>query len=249
MSTQRKIDSARANGAKSHGPITEEGRKTSSMNALKHGLTARTVVLSNENGDEYDGLLDSYVQDLQPNGPVEMDLVLEMVNAKWRQRRFHNVETEMFERQMFEQKEIYVDYKSCDEVSEHTSAFAALSQSISLPMLHRNEARLERTFSRALNNLLHLRRLRKSNPGAGIQKNEKRTQSHDPIPAINRQSPLLELQPESNPQEIPIRREQLSDLPNTPSNELYRGALTSHSHTAGSCNYFALACSRLRGQH
>ncbi len=54
MSTQRKIDSARANGAKSHGPITEEGRKKSSMNALKHGLTARTVLFSNDNHAEYD---------------------------------------------------------------------------------------------------------------------------------------------------------------------------------------------------
>src|SRR5713226_10671975 len=56
MSTQRKIDSARANGAKSHGPITEEGRKKSSMNAIKHGLNARTPVLFNETDDEYNAL-------------------------------------------------------------------------------------------------------------------------------------------------------------------------------------------------
>ena len=127
MSTQRKIDSARANGAKSHGPITEQGRKTSSMNALKHGLTARTVVLSNENGDEYDGLLESYIKDLQPTGPVEMDLVIEMANAKWRQRRLCKIESELFERQMDEQTgQIGADYKSYDEISEQTYAFRML---------------------------------------------------------------------------------------------------------------------------
>jgi len=69
MSSKRKIDSARANGKKSHGPVTEEDRKASSMNALKYGLTARTVVLPNENADEYTSLLDSYIQDPTPPVP------------------------------------------------------------------------------------------------------------------------------------------------------------------------------------
>ncbi len=56
MPSKRKIDYARANGAKSHGPVTPEGRKKSSMNALKHGLNAQTVILSIENEDEYNFL-------------------------------------------------------------------------------------------------------------------------------------------------------------------------------------------------
>jgi hypothetical protein len=192
MSTQRKIDSARANGAKSHGPITEEGRKTSSMNALKHGLTARTVVLSNENGDEYDGLLASYIRDLKPTGPVEMDLVVEMANAKWRQRRLCKIESELFERQMEEQKEeIAADYKSYDEVSEHTYAFRMLSHSVSLQMLNRMESRLERTYSRALNDLVRLRRLRESSLKVTSKKDEKRTESQDRTPLTNHKSPQV----------------------------------------------------------
>src|SRR5437660_2287058 len=87
MSTQRKIDSARANGAKSHGPVTEQGRKKSSMNALKHGITARTVLFSNDNHAEYDVLLESYVESLQPIDPFEMGLVVEIVNTKWQECR------------------------------------------------------------------------------------------------------------------------------------------------------------------
>jgi hypothetical protein len=200
MSSQRKIDSARANGAKSHGPITEQGRKKSSMNALKLGLTARTVVFPNENHDEYDAVLDSYIQHLQPTDPVEMDLVVEMVNAKWQQRRLNNTETEMFDLQMVNQKEeLDKVYEFYDEVYAHTFAFEKLSESASLQMLHRTLSRLERTYSRALNNLLRLRKTPKSNSGASIQKDEKRTQSQDRTPTTDHELPLLEAQTESNP--------------------------------------------------
>src|SRR6266849_3578833 len=126
MSTQRKIDSARANGAKSHGPVTEEGRKKSSMNALKHGLTARTVLFSNDNHDEYNALLESYIESLQPVDPVEMDLVVDMVNAKWQQRRVQKFETELFDQEMDEHKEeLDESYESYDETFEQTHAFHA----------------------------------------------------------------------------------------------------------------------------
>jgi len=203
MSTQRKIDSARANGAKSHGPITEEGRKTSSMNALKHGLTARTVVLSNEDGDEYTGLLNSYIEELQPTSPVEMDLVTEMVNAKWQQRRLSNIESQLFE-EFMERAKKFSDVVSDpnNPAVEHTAGFSFLSESNCLPMLNRMSARFERTYSRALNNLLRLRRDRKSNPGVSITKVEKRTQSQDWTPATNHQ-PHLEAQLQLSPQPHP----------------------------------------------
>jgi len=83
MSSQRKINSARANGAKSRGPKTEAGRKASSMNALTHGLYAKGVVLGNESGEQHRQLLQAYVQQFQPEGPAETDLADEMVAANW----------------------------------------------------------------------------------------------------------------------------------------------------------------------
>src|SRR5277367_1931997 len=71
MSSQRKLLSARANGAKSQGPNTEEGRRRSSANAIKHGLTAQTLLLPNEDPDEYRQMLDSYLQHFQPVSRIE----------------------------------------------------------------------------------------------------------------------------------------------------------------------------------
>src|SRR5713226_1910516 len=195
MSSLRKIDSARANGAKSHGPITEEGRKKSSMNAITHGLNARTPVLPNENYDEHDALLHSYVQDLQPVGTAEMAAVIDMVDAKWRQRRLLNIEAEMFQRQIEKQKkEVDAAYESYNEVIEHTFAFRALSESRGLAMVSQMESRFKRDYSRALSDLLRLRRLRASTSEAKNKKNEKRTESQDRTPTTDHQSPITDHQ-------------------------------------------------------
>src|SRR5258708_26224618 len=144
MSTQRKIDSARANGAKSHGPITEQGRKKSSMNALKHRITARTVLFSNDNHGEYDALLESYIESLQPVDPLEMDLVVEMVNAKWQQSRLQKFETELFDREMDEQKEkLDESYESYDETFEQTHAFRRLTHCPPIRRLNRWQSLLK----------------------------------------------------------------------------------------------------------
>jgi hypothetical protein len=74
---------ARANGAKSHGPVTPEGKAKSALNAVTHGLTAGTVVLTTENREKYEALLASYRDEYDPQGQTENDLVDELAAAKW----------------------------------------------------------------------------------------------------------------------------------------------------------------------
>src|SRR5204863_7386378 len=45
MPTERQSESARINGAKSHGPKSAEGKKKSSRNSLRHGCTAGHTIL------------------------------------------------------------------------------------------------------------------------------------------------------------------------------------------------------------
>jgi hypothetical protein len=56
MPSDLKSETARANGAKSHGPKTAEGKEASSRNAIKHGLTAHTLSC-NANPREYQAML------------------------------------------------------------------------------------------------------------------------------------------------------------------------------------------------
>jgi hypothetical protein len=195
MSSQRKIDSARANGAKSHGPKTEAGRKISSMNAVTHGLYSKGVVIAKESSEQYQEMLDAYIQQFQPIGPVELDLVEEMVAAKWRQRRLWSIETDLIEDQILIQTEkLDKDYSDYDPHCPLSYAYAALAESGSLPFLTRNESRLERAYFRALKLLLELQRLRKSE-----DKNiQKRTESQIrppqsfPLPPIHHDRPQRE---------------------------------------------------------
>ncbi len=164
MSSQQKIDSARTNGAKSHGPKTEAGRKISSQNAVTHGLYAKGVVIAMESREQYPEMLDAYLQQFQPEGPIENDLVEEMVAAKWRQRRLWAVEADLLEDQMILQKaKLDDDDTDYDAITPLSFAYDALANS-TLSFLTRNESRLERAYTRSLKMLLDLQRLRQSTP-------------------------------------------------------------------------------------
>src|SRR5579863_8665672 len=104
-SSSRKLASARANGVKSRGPATPAGKQSSALNALAHGLTARTVVLFNESTDEYQAQLRDYLDHFRPRTKPEADLVHQLTAAHWRVERYAGVESGLLEHRMQEQEE------------------------------------------------------------------------------------------------------------------------------------------------
>jgi hypothetical protein len=79
------------------GPRTAAGKERSSLNALKHGLTSRRVVLPYENQAEYDALLKDLLDESQPVGTLEFELVNDIAAALWRLRRVRHREGDLAE--------------------------------------------------------------------------------------------------------------------------------------------------------
>jgi hypothetical protein len=77
MVSDLKSETARANGAKSRGPTTPEGKERSSRNSLKHGLTAGTgnIRLDCEDPHEFEENFDKLFRIHEPATPAENDIV------------------------------------------------------------------------------------------------------------------------------------------------------------------------------
>jgi hypothetical protein len=87
---QTPIDRAavnRANSKHSTGPRTEAGKQRSSLNALRHGLTARAAVLDSENQADYENHHRPFVDQYKTANPIETQLVQELADTSWRLRR------------------------------------------------------------------------------------------------------------------------------------------------------------------
>jgi hypothetical protein len=163
--TDKQIAASRANGAKSHGPKTEAGRKRSSLNAIKHGLCSELVVINGESEEAFQTLRQSYLDRFQPSDPVELDLVEQMVAATWRIRRSWAIEVEVFNDAMDDAR-IWLEaegYEPDAKIPPHAAlGIAAMKKERSLANLGRQEARLTRLYNRAMQTLLKLQQQNKS---------------------------------------------------------------------------------------
>jgi hypothetical protein len=150
-----KAEAARANGAKSRGPATPEGRAKSSSNSLRHGLSAKSVLLPAESHEQFQLLLDAHIQQFHPANPVEMDLVEAMAVARWRLRRIWAIETSLLghelERRAEDMDEEFSEMSAEDRLAWVFQKVADNNQSLSL--LARYEGNLNRAFDRAFRQL------------------------------------------------------------------------------------------------
>ena len=97
MTSFRQIEANRRNACKSTGPITEEGKQRSRCNAVRHGLTAETVIGALEDAEDYQAFEAAVIADYDVQSAVERELVLRLAGLLWRLRRATTIETGLFE--------------------------------------------------------------------------------------------------------------------------------------------------------
>ena len=93
MTSQRKIEANRRNAARSTGPRTPEGKRKVSLNAVKHGLTATTiVVLPHEDEEAYQRRLEAWTAELNAKGDMGRYLAERAVKVSWQLDRADSYE-------------------------------------------------------------------------------------------------------------------------------------------------------------
>jgi hypothetical protein len=139
----------RDNAQKSTGPVTEAGKRISSLNALRHGLTGQTVVMPNEDLAAYQRFSQSLHEDMKPVGALEIQLAQSLADDAWRLNRAKAIETNLLAIGLHRNTEstdaddpaVRDALAIAEALHEQTKALATLS-------LHQN--RIARTFERNL---------------------------------------------------------------------------------------------------
>jgi hypothetical protein len=80
----------RRNARKSTGPRTLEGKARSKLNAVKHGMTAKTLVLPGEDPERLQSRLETWTD--QPQNAVEQYFLEQAVHCSWKLERAERVE-------------------------------------------------------------------------------------------------------------------------------------------------------------
>jgi hypothetical protein len=149
----------RANAQHSTGPKTEAGKKKSSLNALRHGLTGQIVVMPTEDLHAYQLHLESFADEYHPLGATESHLVQALADTSWRLNRVAALETNLLTLGITCGSGLHAN--APQQIQDAMSIVSALeSQSKALANLSMHSQRLSRQFERTVTQLRELQKTR-----------------------------------------------------------------------------------------
>ncbi len=143
------------------GPRTEAGKKRSANNAIKHGLSGRTVVMPGEDMAIYLSQSKEIVDSLHPETAIEYELAQTIADGTWRMKRLRTVEEGMFAWGNFEEAGNF-DAENAIIHAAFTAAKAFRTNSQDFVNLSIYESRIQRGIEKAMKQLKELQAERKA---------------------------------------------------------------------------------------
>jgi hypothetical protein len=94
MATAAQITANQSNAQHSTGPRPEQGKARVAGNAVRHGLTARHLVIRDDEREDFETFRHALQTELDPQGAIERTTFEELLHAAWNLQRFRRVESE-----------------------------------------------------------------------------------------------------------------------------------------------------------
>ena len=153
--TPKQRETSRKNGRNSRGPVSTEGKRNSSGNNTTHGLFASLILIDGESRTLFDRLVDSLIDEHQPETATEFALVQKLAASHWRLQRAWAIEAAGFSREM----KLHADALPAESHHSRASlAFTALAnKGRQLDLMNRYQRTFDRESYRALAALQHLK--------------------------------------------------------------------------------------------
>jgi len=155
---------------KSTGPRTPEGKAISSRNALKHGLTARDVILHDEEErEDFAALQTDLTAELNPAGVLETLLLNRLLRASWDLRRIERIEVESADRRDPAMEKLQLSLERYKMRAER-SFYRALREIQALQAERRAQAKADKAQAEAGEGVRLAKSINRgcSHPGTGV---------------------------------------------------------------------------------
>ena len=169
MTSPVQIRQNQENARHSTGPRTPEGKRASSLNAVRHGLTSQLVVLPGEDNAPYEALRLRLAAELEPKSTVEEMYVQTICDTQWRLERARKAESNILALVYFEPlPAALAEIGDPAHRAAMLEAHATVKYERALRNLQIQEARLQRTLFKSVAELNALQAIRHRNETGGM---------------------------------------------------------------------------------
>src|SRR3954464_9270138 len=157
--SERKREANRLNALKSTGPKSDEGKARASQNAVKHGLTAASPVVLDEDPAAFEAFAREMTADLQPRGAMQRTLVERVVFIAWKLRRGPEGEAALFAEGETQVRHNRTDERGLRAPATVSEVIADVGCQAFFARLQMYEMRLERSLHAGLRQLERLKKM------------------------------------------------------------------------------------------